>query len=103
MEVIEFQESNIWRNEFINLNNELENNNYENVILFEWKGRPNSFAPMEKLTISILSMFGSTYVCEQLFSSMNSIKLTVRNRLVTDLSAASVQLKSTKYSLRIYS
>jgi hypothetical protein len=29
MELIEFQGSNIWRNKFINLNNELVNNHHE--------------------------------------------------------------------------
>jgi len=33
MDLIEFKESNIWRNKCIHLNNELENNNWENVIL----------------------------------------------------------------------
>ncbi|XP_050521325.1 general transcription factor II-I repeat domain-containing protein 2A-like [Daktulosphaira vitifoliae] len=109
MELIEFQGSNIWRNKFINLNNELENNHHEigrnfkseNLILNEWKSLPNSFASMKKLALSLLTMFGSTYACEQLFSSMNFIKSTVRNRLGTDLSEACVQLKSTKYSPRI--
>lgn len=109
MELIEFQGSNIWRNKCINLNNELENNHSEigrnvkseNVILNEWKSLPNSFASMKKLALSILTMFGSTYACEQLFSSMNFIKSTVRNRLGTDLSEACVQLKSTSYSPRI--
>ncbi|KAL4120527.1 hypothetical protein QTP88_013199 [Uroleucon formosanum] len=109
MELIEFQGSNIWRNKFINLNNELENNHCEidrnikseNLILNEWKSLPNSFASMKKLALSLLTMFGSTYACEQLFSSMNFIKSTVRNSFGTDLSKACVQLKSTSYSPRI--
>lgn len=109
MELIEFQGSNIWRNKFINLNNELENNHSEigrnvkseNLILNEWKSLPNSFASMKKLALSILTMFGSTHACEQLFSSMNFIKSTLRNRLGTDLGEACVQLKLTSYSPRI--
>jgi len=109
MELIEFQGSNIWRNKFINLNNELENNHSEigrnikseNLILNEWKSLPNSFASMKKLALSLLTMFGSTYTCEQLFSLMNYIKSTVGNRLGTDLSEACVQLRSTSYSPRI--
>jgi len=61
MELIEFQGSNIWRNKFINLNNELENNHSkigrniksENLILNEWKSLPNSFASMKKLALSL--------------------------------------------------
>jgi len=62
---------------------------------------PNSFASMKKLALSLLTMFGFTYACEQLFSAMNFIKSTVRNRLGTDLNEACVELKSTSYSPRI--
>ncbi|XP_060865082.1 general transcription factor II-I repeat domain-containing protein 2A-like [Metopolophium dirhodum] len=66
-----------------------------------WKSLPNSFTSMKKLALSLLTMFGSTYTCEQLFSSMNFIKSTLRNRLGTDISAACIQLKSTNYNPRI--
>ena len=56
---------------------------------------------MKKLALSLLTMFGSTYTCEQLFSSMNFIKSTLRNRLGTDINAACIQLKSTNYNPRI--
>jgi hypothetical protein len=109
MELIEFQGNVIWRNKFINLNSELEKNyceidssiKTENLILIEWKSLPNSFTSMKKLALSLLTMFGSTYTCEQLFSSMNFIKSTLRNRLGTDISAACIQLKSTNYNPRI--
>ncbi|XP_060845493.1 general transcription factor II-I repeat domain-containing protein 2A-like [Rhopalosiphum padi] len=73
----------------------------ENLILIEWKSLPNSFTSMKKLALSLLTMFGSTYTCEQLFSSMNFIKSTLRNRLGTDISATCIQLKSTNYNPRI--
>lgn len=109
MELIEFQGNVIWRNKFINLNSELEKNyceidssiKTENLILIEWKSLPNSFTSMKKLALSLLTMFGSTYTCEQLFSSMHFIKSTLRNRLGTDISAACIQLKSTNYNPRI--
>jgi len=51
---------------------------------------------MKKKVLSLLTMFGSTCTCEQLFSSMNLIKSTLRNRFGTDISAAcTLQLKST--------
>lgn len=109
MELIEFQGNVIWRNKFINLNSELEKNyceidssiKTENLILIEWKSLPNSFTSMKKLALSLLTMFGSTYTCEQLFSFMNFIKSTLKNRLGTDISAACIQLKSTNYNPRI--
>lgn len=98
MELIEFQGNVIWRNKFINLNSELDKNYCDidssiktvNLILIEWKSLPNSFTSIKKLALSLLTMFGSTYTCEQLFSSMNFIKSTLRNRLGTDISAACV-------------
>ncbi|CAI6370858.1 unnamed protein product [Macrosiphum euphorbiae] len=86
MDLIEFQGNVIWRNKFINLNSELEK---------------YYFTSMKKLALSLLTMFGSTYTCEQLFSSMNFIKSTLRNRLGTNISAACIQLKSTNYNPRI--
>lgn len=74
MELIEFQGRNIWKNTFINLNNELENNQIvsdvksESLFLIPWRSLPNLFASMKKLVFSLLTMFGSTYVGEQLFS-----------------------------------
>lgn len=53
------------------------------------------------IIFAILTIFGLTYVCEQLFPLMNLIESTVRNRLGTDLSTSYVQLKSTNYSPRI--
>ena len=40
---------------------------------------------------------GSSYSCEQLFSTMNFIKSERRNRLTDDMSSACVTLKFTKY------
>lgn len=56
---------------------------------------------MKTLGGAILTLFGSSYVCEQLFSAMNYIKCDTRNRLTDDLSAACVALKLTKYEPRV--
>lgn len=120
MELVDFQESAVWKVKFIDLNLKLQEmevraasvlnvtteresleSSVENLILAEWKSLPNTFASMKKLALAILTMFGSSYSCEALFSSMNFIKSNSRNRLGTDMSAACVRLKTTKYKPRI--
>lgn len=56
---------------------------------------------MLKLASAIVTMFGSAYVREQLFSPMNFVKSTVRNHLGSDTSAACMQFKTTCYKPRI--
>jgi len=46
-----------------------------------------------KVIIRMLSMFGSTYVCEQLFSVMNVIKNDRRSRLTDEHLEAAVRIK----------
>lgn len=114
MELVEFQNSVIWRNKLVELNCKLEESyeytdksssspeeRIENLILTVWNSIPSSFTSMKILATALLTMFGSTYNCEQLFSAMNFIKSTTRNRLGNDISAACVALKVTKYSPRI--
>lgn len=115
MEMVEFQNNVVWTNKFEELNvnlgkklQDLENceedaltTSTENVILTEWNSLPNSLISMKRLARSLLTFFGSTYVCEQLFSSMNLIKSKNRNRLGIDLSAACVRLKVSNIIPRI--
>ena len=62
---------------------------------------PNNFKSMKALGMAILTLFGSSYACEQLFSTLNYIKSDTRNRLTDDLSAACVALKVTEYEPRL--
>ena len=104
MELLEFQESSIWKNTFYDLREMLEKIegmtndstvSSENEILKVWNSLPNNFKSMKTLGIAFLTLFGSSYACEQLFSSLNYIKSDTRNRLTNYLSAACVAL--TKY------
>ena len=56
---------------------------------------------MKKLALALLTLFGSTYSCEALFSHMNFIKSRTRNRLGAGMSAACFKLKTTNYKPRI--
>ncbi|XP_040193351.1 general transcription factor II-I repeat domain-containing protein 2B-like [Rana temporaria] len=112
MELLEFQESSIWKNKFSDLRATLEKMecegmtkdstvaSSENEILKVWNSLPNNFKAMKTLGIAFLTLFGSSYACEQLFSALNYIKCDARNRLTDDLSAVCVALKLTEYEPR---
>jgi hypothetical protein len=46
-------------------------------------------------------MFGTTYLVEQIFSSMKFIKYNMRNSIVNELCAVWIKLKITNYVLGI--
>ncbi|XP_039196835.1 general transcription factor II-I repeat domain-containing protein 2A-like [Crotalus tigris] len=110
MELVEFQENSIWKNKFCGLRETLEKIegmtkdstiSSENEILKVWNSLPDNFKSMKTLAIALLTLFGSSYACEQLFSALNYIKSDIRNRLTDDVSAACVALKLTKYEPRL--
>ena len=41
----------------------------ENIILAEWNSLPKSFETMKKLALALLTLFGSSYSCEEFFSN----------------------------------
>ena len=53
------------------------------------------------MTIALMSVFGSTYLCKQIFSHMKFILSSQRCRLTEDHLEACVQLKATRYSPKI--
>lgn len=112
MQLIDFQSSSIWIQKFIETRKELElieterltNNlskNANNKILETWNALPDTFNCLKKLAHAILTMFSSTYACESLFSEMNNIKNSVRNRLTDESSSACILLKVTSYNPNI--
>lgn len=72
----------------------------DNETLKVWNSLPNNFKSMKALGVALLTVFGSSYACEQLFSALNYIKSDVRNRLTDDQSAACIALKLTEYEPR---
>ncbi|XP_076352700.1 general transcription factor II-I repeat domain-containing protein 2B-like [Tachypleus tridentatus] len=106
MELVEFQENYTWTNKFCALRKTFEKiecggileenvaKSCENEILKVWNSLPINFKSMKLLGIALLTLFGSSYACEQLFSTLNFIKSDRRNKLTDELSVA---LKSTKY------
>lgn len=63
-----------------------------------WNAVPDSYINMKRYAFGVLAIFGSTYICEQVFSNMNFIKNKHRSCL-TDISLGScLKMKVTSYS-----
>ncbi|GFW47362.1 general transcription factor II-I repeat domain-containing protein 2A [Trichonephila clavipes] len=91
MKLIDFQSSSIWIQKCIETRKKLElieterltssisKRNFENMRL---NLIPDTFDCLKKLAQAVLTI-SSTYDCESLFSEMNNIKYSLRNRLAT--------------------
>ncbi|XP_065664734.1 general transcription factor II-I repeat domain-containing protein 2B-like [Hydra vulgaris] len=66
-----------------------------------WTSLPNTYINSKTLAFGLLSIFSSTYNCEQFFSSMNFIKNKYQSRLTDESTQALLQLHSTKYRLNL--
>jgi len=53
----------------------------KDTVIWSFNGQNCSFYNFYKFATRIMAMFGSTYVCEQLFSFMKSTKTSQRTRL----------------------
>ncbi|GFS97797.1 uncharacterized protein TNCV_2017761 [Trichonephila clavipes] len=109
MQLIDFQSSSIWIQKFIETRKKFElieaerltsniSKNTSNEILETWNSIPDSFNCLKKLAYAILTIFSSTYACESLFSEINNIKDSLRNRLTDDSNSACILLKVTSYN-----
>ena len=74
--------------ELIDLQNDTQlKNKFQNVSLIEFYKRyipANQFPLLATHSRQIMSLFGSTYACEQLFSKMKIVKSDRRNRLTDE-------------------
>ncbi|GFW63603.1 uncharacterized protein TNCV_4328911 [Trichonephila clavipes] len=101
MQLIDFQSSSTWIQKFIETRKKLElieaerltsniSKNTSNEILETWNLILDAFNCLKKLAYDILTIFSSTYACESLFSEINSIKDSLRNRLTDDSNSACI-------------
>ena len=66
----------------------------EDMIIFNaWNSIPDSYDQLKKLAFAVLSLFGSTYICEQSFSSMTIIKSKLSSRLIDENLESCLKLK----------
>ena len=92
----------LWTPKFVDLRNLLETIEKKQInILTCWESLPENVSCLKKMAIALLSAFGSTYLCEQIFSHMKFILSAHRSRLTEDHSESCVQLKASKFSLNI--
>ncbi|GFY10484.1 general transcription factor II-I repeat domain-containing protein 2A [Trichonephila clavipes] len=109
MQMIDFQSSSTWIQKFIETRQKLElieaerltsniSKNTSNEILETWNLIPDAFNCLKKLAYAILTIVSSTYACESLFSEMNTIKDSLRNRLADDSNSACILLTVISYN-----
>ncbi|GFV36981.1 uncharacterized protein TNCV_4545691 [Trichonephila clavipes] len=109
MQLIDFQSSSIWIQKVIETRKKLElieaerltsniSKNTSNEILETWNSIPDAFNCLKNLVYATLTIFSSTYACESLFSEINNIKYSLRNRLTDDSNSACILLKVTSYN-----
>jgi hypothetical protein len=99
MQLVEFKSSELWTSKFVELRKSLEDENLEKspAILGCWTSLPNSFMSLKKVALALLSAFGSTYSCEQIFSHMKAVLSPNRSRLTPEHSENCVKIKVTQY------
>ena len=100
MQLIELRSSTLWVTKFAELRKQLETTaaqDHGTFIFTCWTSLPEKFNCLRNVALALLTVFGSTYLCEQIFSHMKSVLSPSRSRLTTDHSEACVQLKVTNY------
>uniref|UniRef100_A0A8C8RPP1 Uncharacterized protein n=1 Tax=Pelusios castaneus TaxID=367368 RepID=A0A8C8RPP1_9SAUR len=99
MQLIDLQCSTLWSSKFKDLQHELgvTKKGHGASILTCWMSLPVQFNCLKKMAFAMLSAFGSTYLCDQVFSHMKSVHCFSRSRLTADHLEACVQLKVSKY------
>ncbi|GBN57383.1 hypothetical protein AVEN_179987-1 [Araneus ventricosus] len=69
----------------------------EALIFGAWNSLPECYSEVKKLAYRVLTIFGSTYSCEQAFSCRNIIKSKVRSQLTNKNLESCLKLKTTSY------
>jgi hypothetical protein len=100
MQYIELKTLELRTIQFVELRKTLEGNCLKKsaAILNCWTSLPEAFTCLKKVVFALLSAFGSTYTCKQIFSHMKGVLSPLRSRLTPVDSEACVKLKVTKYT-----
>lgn len=116
-EVADLKASDMWVNKFKTLNEDLERlarqkadlaskhmwtemkklQPEDQLIIKTWNSLPVTYHTLQRVSIAVLTMFGSTYACEQSFSHLKNIKTNLRSRLTDESLNACMKLNLTKY------
>ena len=85
MQLIDFKAFLLWASKFDDLRNLLETaENSQTSILTCRKSLPEKFDCLKKMAIALLSVFGFTFLCKQIFLHMKFIPSSHRSRLTED-------------------
>ncbi|KAK9528354.1 hypothetical protein VZT92_012523 [Zoarces viviparus] len=116
-ELADLKASDMWVNKFKSLNEDLERivrqkaelaskhmwtemkklQPEDQLIIKTWNALPVTYDTLKRVSIAVLTMFGSTYSCEQSFSHLKNIKSNLRSRLTDESLNACMKLNLTKY------
>ena len=81
---------------------DLEKRQKPDKLVFDtWNARTDSYINMKKYAFGVLSIFGSTYLCEQSFSVMNYLKNEQRSRLTDESLQSQMKLKVSSYQANV--
>ncbi|GAA6228431.1 general transcription factor II-I repeat domain-containing protein 2-like [Lates japonicus] len=69
----------------------------DQLIIKTWNALPVTYHTLQRVSIAVLTVFGSTYACEQSFSHLKNIKSNLRSRLTDESLNACMKLNLTKY------
>ncbi|XP_076810295.1 general transcription factor II-I repeat domain-containing protein 2B-like [Clavelina lepadiformis] len=117
LEVADLKASEIWVNKFKSMNDDLEklarqqaelasNHKWtemkklqpvDQLIVKVWNELPVTYHTLQRVCTAVMTMFGSTYACEQSFSHLKNIKTNLRSRLTDGSLNACMKLNLTKY------
>ncbi|XP_068101524.1 protein FAM200C-like [Hyperolius riggenbachi] len=117
LQAADLKASDVWVNKFKTLNEDLERlacqqaelaskhkwaemrklEHADHLILKTWNALPITYHTLQRVSIAVLTMFGSTYACEQSFSHLKHIKSNLRSRLTDGSLNACMKLCLTTY------
>jgi len=69
----------------------------DQLVVKTWNALPVTYHTLQRVCIAVLTIFGSTYACEQSFSHLKNIKTNLRSRLTDESHNACMKLDLTKY------
>ncbi|GBM76471.1 hypothetical protein AVEN_121203-1 [Araneus ventricosus] len=117
MQLLDLKTKDLWSGKFTDLKSKLEElevqkcmhiaqhkwtvlkeiSRVEALIFGAWNGLPECYSELKKLAYGVLTIFGSTYSCEQAFSCMSIIKSKVRSQRTNKNLESYLKLKTTSY------
>uniref|UniRef100_A0A3P8SCE9 HAT C-terminal dimerisation domain-containing protein n=1 Tax=Amphiprion percula TaxID=161767 RepID=A0A3P8SCE9_AMPPE len=91
LEVADLKASDMWWTEMKKLQPA------DQLIIKTWNALPVTYHTLQRVIIAVLTMFGSTYTCEQSFSHLKNIKTNLRSCLMDGSLNACMKLNLTTY------